>query len=158
MTCDTYHSQVVEWPSLLNVLQCLLQILQLGIDNCLGLLRSLDSLALKGLDGLELPLQVVRGRLERAELLLDVVDDGLVLQDAAVMGEVDGLRLLGEQLNFATGIIVALLESLQGGGGAAFEAELAGKFRPVEFEGGAALQRASLRLVFGVQLDVERLV
>jgi hypothetical protein len=55
-------------------------------------------------------------------LLLDVVDDGLVLEDAAVMLEVDGLRLLGEDSDFAARIVVALLEGLEGSSSVAFEA------------------------------------
>lgn len=43
-------------------------------------------------------------------MVLDLVDDGLVLQDAAVVGEVDGLGLLGQDLDLAAGVIVALLE------------------------------------------------
>lgn len=72
-------------------------------------------------------------------MLLDVVDDGLVLEDAAVVLEVDCLRLLGENGDFAARIVVALLEVLQGGGSVAFEAQLLTKLGPVELEGGAAL-------------------
>ena len=77
--------------------------------------------------------------LEGAKLLLDGVDDGLVLEDAAVVLEVDRLRLLREDRHFAARIVVALLEGLQGGGRVAFEAQLRAELGPVELEGGAAL-------------------
>jgi len=54
------------------------------------------------------------------------------------------LRLLGQDLHTAAGIVVALLEGLEGGGGAAFEAQLRADLLPVEFEGGAALRRARM--------------
>ena len=57
-----------------------------------------------------MPAYVVCLRFECVELLLDVVDDGLVLEDAAIVLEVDGLRLLGEDGYFAARIVVALLE------------------------------------------------
>jgi hypothetical protein len=43
-------------------------------------------------------------------VVLDLVDDSLVLQDTAVVGEIDGLGLLGKDLDLAAGVIVALLE------------------------------------------------
>jgi hypothetical protein len=56
-------------------------------------------------------------------VVLDLVDDGLVLQDAAVVGEVDGLGLLGQELDLAAGVVVALLEVLERSGGLAAKAE-----------------------------------
>jgi hypothetical protein len=70
----------------------------------------LESLRLECLDRLNLPAHIVCLGLEGVELLLDIVDDGLVLEDAAVVLEVDGLRLLGEDGNFAARIVVTLLE------------------------------------------------
>jgi hypothetical protein len=58
------------------------------------------------------------------------------------VGEVDGLGLLGQDLDLAAGVIVALLEGLKGGGGVATEAELLANLGPVELEGCAALLRA----------------
>jgi hypothetical protein len=55
--------------------------------------------------------------------------------------EVDGLGLLGEDGDLAAGVVVALLERLEGGGGVAPEAELLGQLGPVELEGCAALLR-----------------
>lgn len=132
MQCHTYHSEVLERPSALNVLQGSLEILQLSVDLALGLLGALHSLRLESLDALDLALDVVLLHLEAAHLLLDVVDDGLVLEDAAVVAEVDRLRLLGEDLDPAAGVVMALLEGLEGLSGAATEAELLGQGSPVE--------------------------
>ena len=135
----THHSQVREWPGVLDVLQRLLQIAQLLVHDALGLLGALESLCLEGLNCLDLPAHVVGLGLESAELLLDVVDDGLVLEDAAVVLEVDGLRLLGEDGDFAARIVVALLEGLESGSSVALEAQLRADLCPVELESGAAL-------------------
>ena len=88
---STYNSEIVEWPGLLNVLEGLLEIAQLLVNDGLGLLCALDGLGLESLNGLDLPSYIVCLGLECVELLLDVVDDGLVLEDAAVVGEVNGL-------------------------------------------------------------------
>ena len=74
-------------------------------------------------------------------MVLDLVNDGLVLQDAAVVGKVDGLGLLGQDLNLAAGVVVALLEGLQRGGGLAAEAEGGRDLGPVDLKCGAALFR-----------------
>lgn len=86
-----------------------------------------------------MPLHIVRLRLVGAEALLDLVDDGGVLEDGAVVGEVNGLRLLGENGDLPARVVVALLEGLEGGGSAAFQTELRADLGPVELEGGAAL-------------------
>ena len=72
-------------------------------------------------------------------MVLDLVHDALVLQGVAVVREVDALRLVRENLQFAARVVVALLEGLEGRGGLAFEAEGGADFRPVNFEGGASL-------------------
>lgn len=72
-------------------------------------------------------------------MVLDLIDDGLVLQDLAVVREVDGLGLLGKKLDLTAGVIVALLEGLQRGGGLTAEAEGGGHLGPVDLESGAAL-------------------
>lgn len=118
----THHSQVSEWPGLFNVLQSLLQIAQFLVYDALGLLGALDSLRFECLNRLDLPAYIVCLGLESVELLLDVVDDGLVLEDAAVVLEVDGLRLLGKDGDFAARVVVALLEGLKGSSSVAFEA------------------------------------
>lgn len=143
VTVYTYNGEVSEWPGILDVLQGLLEIAQLLVDNSLGLLCALDGLGLESLNGLDLPSYIVCLRLESVELLLDVVDNGLVLEDAAVMVEVDGLGLLGEDGDFATRIVVALLEGLEGSSGLTLEAELGAQLGPVELEGCATLQEGT---------------
>lgn len=76
-------------------------------------------------------------------MALEVVDNGLVLQDLAVVREVDLLGLLGKSLEFAAGFVVAFLEGLEGGRRLAAEAEGAGDLDPVDFESGAALDDVS---------------
>lgn len=138
---DLIDGEVVERPGLFDVLQCLLEVAELLVDDKLGLLGALDGLGLESFDGLDLPVYVVGLGLVGAELLLDVVDDGLVLEGGAVVSEVDGLGLLGENSELAASVIVALLERLEGDGGVATEAELLGELGPVELEGCAALLR-----------------
>lgn len=135
----THHSEVLEGPGSLDVLKCRLKVLKLSIDLGLGLLGALDSLGLVGLDGLDLAVDVVLLDLESVELLLKVVDDGGVFQDGAVVGEVDLLGLLGQDLDLAARIVVALLEGLEGLGGGATEAEFGAQVGPVDLGGGAAL-------------------
>jgi hypothetical protein len=136
---DTHHSQISKRPGILNILQCLLQVTQLLVHHALRLFSGLDSLRLERLNRLDLPAYIVCLRLKRVELLLDVVDDGLVFEDAAVVREVDGLRLFRENRDLAARVVVALLEVLEGGSGVAFETELCAELCPVELEGGAAL-------------------
>ena len=136
----THHSEVLKGPSSLDVLEGLVEVLQLSIDLGLGLLSALEGLGLVCFDGLDLAADVVLLDLEAVELLLDVVDDGGVLQDGAVVGEVDLLGLLGEDLDLAARIVVALLEGLQGLGGGTTEAEFGAQVGPVDLGGGAALQ------------------
>jgi hypothetical protein len=63
----------------------------------------------------------------------------LVLEDGSVGGEVDGGGLLRELLDLAAGVLVALLEGLEGGNGLATEAERAGDLGPVKLESCASL-------------------
>lgn len=72
-------------------------------------------------------------------MVLNLVDDGLVLQRLAVVGEVDSLRLFREYSDFAAGIVIALLEGLEGCCGLAAKAERAGDLGPVDLESGATL-------------------
>lgn len=138
---NTYHGEVLEGTGGLDVLQGLLQVDELSVDLALGLLGVLDGLGLEGIDGLQLAADIVRSRLEALEVVLDLVNDGLVLEDAAVVGKVDGLGLLGQDLDLAAGVIVALLEGLQRGGGLAAEAEGGRDLDPIDLECGAALFR-----------------
>ena len=87
-TGSTYYSEVLEWARVLDVLQCLLQILQFHVDSALRLLRVLDGLGLEGLDGLDLARDVVSSRFEGLEVVLYGIDDGLVLEEGAVVAEV----------------------------------------------------------------------
>lgn len=136
---NTYDSEILERPGLLNVLEGLVEVLELHVDLVLGRLGVLHSLNLEGLDGLELPVDIVRGRLEGGEALLNLVDDGLVLQHGAVVREVDLGGLLLEGLELAAGVIVALLEGMEGGDGLAAEAERGSDLCPVELDRGVAL-------------------
>jgi hypothetical protein len=72
-------------------------------------------------------------------VLLDLVDDGLVLEDGSVVREIDFLRRFRELRYAAASIFVTLLEGLERGGGLAAEAERAGYFGPVELKGCASL-------------------
>lgn len=136
---NTYDSEILEGTGSLDVFEGLLEVDKLGLNLALGLLGVLDGLGLEGVDGLQLAADVVGSGLEGLEVVLDLVDNSLVLEGLAVVGEVDGLGLLGQDLDLAAGIIVALLESLQGGGGLAAQTKGAGHLGPVDLESGAAL-------------------
>jgi hypothetical protein len=138
-TTYTYDSEVLEGTGSLDVLEGLLEVNKLGLNLALGLLGVLDGLGLESIDGLQLAADIVGSGLEGLEVVLDLVDNSLVLEGLAVVGEVDGLGLLGQDLDLAAGIIIALLESLQGGGGLAAQTEGAGHLGPVDLESGAAL-------------------
>lgn len=135
----TYHSEVLEWAGVLDVLEGLLQILELEVDSALGLLGVLDGLGLEGLDGLDLAGNVVGGWLERLEVVLYGVNDGLVLESRAVVAEVDSGWGLGKLLELAAGILVALLEGVEGGDGLAAEPKARGDCLPVKLESCATL-------------------
>ena len=136
---NTYDREVLERPGLLNVLERLVQVLKLHVDLVLGRLRVLHGFNLECLDGLELPVDIVRGGLEGGEALLDLVHNGLVLQQGAVVREVDLGGLLLEGLELAAGVVVALLEGMERGDGLAAEAERGGDLRPVELNRCASL-------------------
>ena len=135
----TYDSEVLEGTGSLDVLQGLLQVLQLGLNLALSSLGVLNSLGLEGIDGLQLAVDIVGSGLEGLEVVLNLVDDGLVLQDTAVVAEVNGLGLLGQGLDLAAGLVVALLEGVEGGGGLTAEAERGRHLGPVDLGSGAAL-------------------
>jgi hypothetical protein len=133
------NGKVLKRSRLLNVLERLLQILQLQIDLVLGSLGVLDGLDFESVNGLELTAHVVGGGLEGGEALLDLVNDGLVLEKGAVVAEVNRLGLLGKDLDLAARIVVALLEGLEARGSLATEAEGGADFSPVELERGGSL-------------------
>jgi len=133
------HRRLLPRPRALNIRQRLLQAPQLDLNLLLSLLSIAQRHALKLLDRRQLLADVVGGRLEGLDLAFDLVEDGVVFEQAAVVGEVDGLGCVGEGLHFAAGVVVAFFEGGEGAGGAAAEAELGGEFAPVQFEGGAGL-------------------
>lgn len=135
----TYNSEFIEGTGGLDVLKGLLEVAEFSLNLALGLLGALDSLGLESINGLQLAGNIVGGGLEVLELVLELFDNSLVLQDAAVTGEVDGLGLLGKELDLAARIVVTLLESLQRGSGLAAEAERAGRLDPVDLKSGATL-------------------
>jgi hypothetical protein len=136
---NTYHCEVLEGSGSLDVLQCLLQVLQLRVDLALGLLGTLHGLSLERLDSLNLLADIVLLHLEAVQLLLDVVDDVLVLKRLAVVCEVDGLGLLRENLHSAAGVVVALLEGSERRRGVTTEAEFGAKVGPVDLKGSRTL-------------------
>ena len=81
----------------------------------------------------------------------DLVDYPRVVEGAAIVLEVDGLRLRAQQVDFAARVIVALFEGLEGGCRLAFEAEGGGDFGPVEFQGGGALGSVSVGFYTGLE-------
>lgn len=137
----TYDGELIERAGVLDVLQGLLQILELHIDTALGLLSVLDGLSLEGLNGLDLAGDIVGDWLEALEVLLYRIDNGLVLQDRAVVGEVDGGWLLLKSRKLAAGILVALLEGVEGGDSGSTESEVRGDCCPVKLESCATLLR-----------------
>lgn len=67
-------------------------------------------------------------------MLLDLVDDGLILQDGSVVCEVDLCWLFRQYYDLATGVFVALLKGLEGGDCLATETEGGSDFGPIELE------------------------
>lgn len=137
-------SELLEAPGLLNVRKGSVQVLELNLHTGLGGLGVLDGLGLELVDGLELLGDVLLDGLEGLEAGLNLVDDGLVLQDGAVVGEVNLGGLLLEEGEAAASILVALLEGLEGGGGRALKAEGGGDFGPFDLERSASLQMDGL--------------
>lgn len=75
---STHNSQIFKRPSPLNVLQCSIQALQLGIYLPLCFLSALDGLCLKRINRFDLLANVISHRLEFFELGFYLIDDGLV--------------------------------------------------------------------------------
>lgn len=120
---NTYHSELVERPGGLNVLQSLLQLRNFLIYDALGLLRILHGRGLKFTDGFEGLVDVVGLWRELLVRLFNLCNDVLVLQDASVVREVDLLRCILKRGDLAARIFVALLEGLELGGSRALETE-----------------------------------
>lgn len=144
----TYNGELVERASLLDVLQGLLQILELHIDTALGLNGVLDGLGFEGLDGLDLAGDIVGNWLEGLVVLLYRIDNSLVLEDGAVVSEVDSGWLLLESRKLAAGILVALLEGVKRGYSRSTESEVRGDCCPVKLESCATLRDVSGHHVF----------
>jgi len=106
----TYHSEILERPGLLDVLQSLVQVLQFLINHTLRLLSTLNSLGLESLNGLHLPFNIIGCWLECLELFLDIVYDSAVLEDAAVVLEVDCLGVFRELLDLPARVVVAFFK------------------------------------------------
>jgi hypothetical protein len=133
------NGELVERSGTLNVLESLCELPQLSINLNLRLLSILDSLSLEGLDALELGLEINGVWLEGVERGLDLVNNGLVLEDVAVLREIEGCWELFELGELPAGVFVALLEGREGGGSVALEAEGGGHLSPFNFESGATL-------------------
>lgn len=134
-----YHSQLIERPGRLYVLERLVQLLQLEVDLLLGRLGILDGLDLKGLDGLELAAHVDCRGLESLEPLLDLVNDGLVLEHRPVARKVDRRRELRQLLHPTARVVAALLEGLKRSCRLPTEAKRCGDLGPIDLQCCAAL-------------------
>lgn len=129
---NTYDRELLEASRILDVGEGLVQVLQLEVDLLLGRLGVLDGLGLEGVDGLDLAVDIVGLGLEGLEALLNLVNDGLILEDGTVLGKVDLGGQFGQLLDLALGVLVARLEGLQGGDRLAAQAQRGGHFGPVE--------------------------
>jgi hypothetical protein len=113
--------------------------LKLRVDLTLGGLSVLSSGSLEGIDGGEDLGDIVGGGLEFLVRGLNLVDHSLVIEETAVVREVDLLGSVLEGSNLAAGILVALLEGLQLSRRLAFQAQGGGDTGPIDFEGSASL-------------------
>jgi len=84
------NGELFERTCVLNVGEGSLELLELDVDLRLGLLSLGDGLCLESLDGLDMGVDVVSHGLEFGQEFFGFVDDGLVLEDGAVVGEVYG--------------------------------------------------------------------
>lgn len=98
---------------------------------------------LESLNALDLLLHIITLQLVPLHLPLDLINHGCVLQHIAVVLEIDGLRLLGQDLHSSPRIVVALLEVGEGLCGAASQSEVRADAGPVDFGGGAGLKVVS---------------
>ena len=125
------HRNLIPAPRPLNIPQRLLQTPQLNLYLPLRRLCVLHRHLLKGLNALELFIHIVGFGGEGFVVGFDLVDDGAVLEDRAVVGEVDGGGLVLQLLQAAAGVVVTLFELLELRGGGAAEGELRGEAGPV---------------------------
>lgn len=82
------------------------------------------SLGLEGVNSLELSLDIVGDGLEVVKNLLGLVDNVLVLENALVVGKVDGGGLLLELGESSSGVLVPLPESRDLGDGVLAQAKV----------------------------------
>lgn len=134
---EVLKGELVKGSGGLNVGEGGLKVSELLLDGGGGLLSVGESLGLKGLDGLELLGDVVGDGLEVLVGGLDLVDNVLVLEGAAVGGEVDLGGLGGEVEELLAGLVIALAEGVEGGDGGASESEGGDNLGPVDLDGSA---------------------
>ena len=89
------------------------------------------SLGLNSFNGLDLGLNIIRGRLERLEGLLNLINDSLVLKNLAVMSKVNGGLLFLEISQDTTSLLVTLAERAQSSNGLGLETKRSGQLGPV---------------------------
>lgn len=110
------YTQIIGQPRLINVLDRLIQINKLFGNLLLRLLGILDGLGLKlvnpGKDGRD----IISNRLERFGRLFNLINDTLVLQDGAVVCEIDGFARGTEMIEFGVGVDIAFSEGGEGRG------------------------------------------
>jgi hypothetical protein len=86
-------------------------------------------------------------------MLLDLINNGLVLQNRTVVCEVDFGGLFGKLDNSATGVLIALLEGLKGGDSLASKTKRRCNFGPVELERCTSLERRYILAMIGREGD-----
>lgn len=107
---DLVHGGVVPCARSFDVIQRLLQAFQFDSDLLLGLLGILDSDLFETLNGLDLLGNINRFGRVGFHVLLDLVNHSGVLEQAAVVAEVDGGWLFLEDLQFTASFVISLLE------------------------------------------------
>merc|ERR1712058_8436 len=116
---DLIHSHLVPPSSTLDIAERLVQALQLNLNLALGILGIFNSNLLESFNRANLLVNVVCLGLKGLEVLLDLVDHSSVLEDGAVIAEVDAGGLVLENRQAAAGLVISLLEVVQGAGRAA---------------------------------------
>jgi hypothetical protein len=108
------HGQILKRTRILNISKSGLQIFQLYVDllNCLFSLN--DCGGLECLNGFDVCAHVIRYRLELLEKFGSVIDNGFVLEDGAVVLNIDCGRLGGVLSVKTLGLAVSFAERLKG--------------------------------------------
>jgi len=122
-TSDILARQLIEGTGLLDVGKSRLELLQLDVNLCLSLLSLGNRLGLEGLNSFNVGVDIISNGLEVRHKLLDLVNDGLVLENGSVVGKVDGGGLGGERMLQTLSLAVPLAEGLEGGDGLLSETE-----------------------------------